>query len=81
MSDGVRVVLLKPGDVLLIGNVGQLGEDAVDALNQAASQLRSALDLAGVALFEGDIDLSAMTPTSTEATRDQQVQGQRTDGQ
>lgn len=69
MTDAVRVVLLKPGDVLLIGNVGQLAEDALDALHEGAAQLRSALGLAQVALFEGDIDLSATTQSSTEADR------------
>ncbi|MCX4886054.1 hypothetical protein [Streptomyces sp. NBC_00847] len=62
-----RVVLVKPGDVLLIGNVGQLDQDAVDALHDGASQFRSALGLAQVALFEGDIDLAVTTPSSTEA--------------
>lgn len=62
-----RVVLLKPGDVLLIGNVGPLDQDAVDALHDGASHLSTALGLAQVVLFEGDIDLAATTPSSTEA--------------
>ncbi len=65
-ADAVRVVLLKPGDVLLIGNAGQLDEDAIDALHTAASHLSSALGLAQVALFEGDIDLAVTTQSSTE---------------
>ncbi len=62
-----RVVLVKPGDVLLIGNVGALDTDDVEALHDGASQLSTALGLAQVALFEGDIDLTVTTPSSTEA--------------
>jgi hypothetical protein len=66
-ADATRVVLVKPGDVLLIGNAGQLGDDAAEALHNLASQLRSVLGLAHVVLFEGDIDLAVTTPSSTEA--------------
>jgi hypothetical protein len=62
MTDTTRTVVLKPGDALLIGNVGQTSEDAIAALREGAGLLRSALGLAGIALFEGDIDVAAGAP-------------------
>ncbi|WP_327377997.1 hypothetical protein OG393_30970 [Streptomyces sp. NBC_01216] len=59
MSD-TRVVLLKPGDLLLIGNVGSLGDD--DAILEAAKisqALKEKLGLGGLVMFEGDINLDA----------------------
>lgn len=65
MSDARRVVLIKPGDVLLIGNVGELDPFAIEAAHHAVGQLRSALSLAHVLLFDEDIDLAAVTPAAT----------------
>ncbi|WP_055527189.1 hypothetical protein [Streptomyces graminilatus] len=62
MTDTTRTVVLKPGDTLLIGNLGQTSEDALDALHEGAARLRSALRLADVLLFEADIDTAAVAP-------------------
>ncbi|MGJ5898561.1 hypothetical protein ACSCBZ_42485 [Streptomyces niveiscabiei] len=43
MTDASRTSLLKPGDTLLIGNVGQTGADALDALHEGMAKLRAAL--------------------------------------
>ncbi|MGW6739710.1 hypothetical protein ACWGDX_03005 [Streptomyces sp. NPDC055025] len=64
-SEGTRVVLVKPGDVLLIGNVGSLDTDALTNAGEAFTQLRSALGLAGIFVFEDDIDL-AVTAASAQ---------------
>lgn len=69
-TDTVRAVLLKPGDVLLIGNVGELTPALAKAAGHLASQLRTTLGLAHVVLFHEDIDLAVATPSSTEAARD-----------
>lgn len=60
--DGTRIVLVKPGDVLLIGNVGALPIEAVESLQPGLAALKDKLGLAGIAVFEGDIDLDAVTP-------------------
>ena len=59
MSDGARIVLVKPGDVLIIGNVSIDPED--EALGKAAGALRELLGLAHVLIFEDDIDLAVTT--------------------
>ncbi|MDQ0933791.1 hypothetical protein [Streptomyces turgidiscabies] len=64
MTDTTRTVVLKPGDTLLIGNLGQTSEDALDALHEGATRLRSALRLADVLLFEADIDTAAVSPVT-----------------
>lgn len=51
-----RVVLLKPGDVLLIGNAGALETDDLAGLDR----LRDTLGLAFVGVFEADIDLAGL---------------------
>ncbi|MEV5347187.1 hypothetical protein [Streptomyces achromogenes] len=70
-ADTVRAVLLKPGDVLLIGNVGELTPEDAEAAGHLASQLCTALGLAHVVLFHEDIDLAVAAPSSTEAERGQ----------
>lgn len=64
MSD-TRVVLVKPGDLLLIGNIGTLydGPEAPDLT--ALDGLKQALGLAGIVVFEGDIDLAAVAQRRT----------------
>lgn len=59
MSDA-RVVLVKPGDVLMIGNLGPLTPEDIDHLHTGLATVKESLRLAGVALFEGDIDLAAV---------------------
>lgn len=51
-----RVLLVKPGDVLVFGNVGQLPE----RVTATASALRDQLRLTAVVLFPGDVDMAAM---------------------
>jgi hypothetical protein len=64
--DEVRVVLLKPGDVLAIGNVGQ---DVSEADAEAMSRFLDAVGLRAVWVFPGDITLDvihAATPGAAE---------------
>ncbi|MET7949239.1 hypothetical protein [Micromonospora sp. NPDC005324] len=58
MPDEKRVVLVKPGDVLVIGNVGD--HSLVD-LQRAVDHLKQ-LGFVGVLLFAADIQLDALTP-------------------
>lgn len=63
MTDtSAHTVVLKPGDVLLVGNVGAMGDEAVDALHEGLTQLRFALSLSSVAVFEQDIETAALAP-------------------
>jgi hypothetical protein len=62
MTDASHAVVLKPGDTLLIGNLGQTSDDALDALHEGLAKLRSALGLGDVFVFERDIDAAALTP-------------------
>ncbi|MFF5186454.1 hypothetical protein ACFY30_22205 [Streptomyces sp. NPDC000345] len=64
MTDTTRAVVLKPGDALLIGNVNGLEEDALEALNDGLVQLRFALGLSSVAVFEGNIEAAALAPVT-----------------
>lgn len=58
MSD-TRIVLVKPGDVLMLGNVTLPEDDAAsEAFNAALSILKERLDLAHICVFEDDIDLA-----------------------
>jgi hypothetical protein len=61
-----RIVLVKPGDLLVIGNVGALYEDEQDPDLTPLTTIKEALGLAGVVVFEGDIDLAAVTPHAVE---------------
>jgi hypothetical protein len=60
--DSARVVLIKPGDVLLIGNVGELTDEAIQQAGPVVAALKDTLGLAEVLIFEADIDLAAVTP-------------------
>lgn len=63
MSDGTRVVLVQPGDVLLIGGVGQIDHDG---LAEAVAYFREQLGLDRVMLFAADIDMAvAHAPESS----------------
>lgn len=57
MSDDVRVVLVKPGDKLLIGNVGELDADNAAQVVSAFNELTGLR----VVLFEADIDIALMS--------------------
>lgn len=56
-----RVVVLKPGDALYLGNLGQHDYDHV-VLTEGLRFLSEALGLTSVMVFEQDIDLAAAAP-------------------
>ena len=54
-----RIVLVKPGDVLMLGNVTlPEDEDALEAFNTALRTLKENLGLEHILVFEDDIDLA-----------------------
>lgn len=57
MSDAeTRLVIVKPGDVLVLANVGELGEDLPDLL----TALKEELGLRHILVFARDPDLSVI---------------------
>lgn len=56
--DEVRVVLLKPGDILAIGNLGDWTEDAPDP--EQVARLKEDIGLRAVWLFAADITLDVV---------------------
>jgi len=56
-EDGTRVLLIRPGDVLLIGNIGQPTNPT--ATNAAIAELRKSVGVK-VFLFTGDIDIDKL---------------------
>jgi hypothetical protein len=56
-SDVRHVVLVKPGDLLVFGNVGEVDVESVEALN---AHLHERLGIE-VVLFAGDIDMAAVS--------------------
>lgn len=58
MSAETRVVLVKPGDVLIFGNCGDIEWDARSQI--ALDRIKEKLDLGHVLIFEADIDLAAV---------------------
>lgn len=54
-----RVVLVKPGDLLILGNVGPLSADDHDALAGALGALYRQLGI-HVAVFEADVHLDLL---------------------
>lgn len=60
MADAeTRLVTVKPGDVLVLSNVGPLGDNLPDLL----TALKDELGLRYVLVFEGDPDLSVIPVT------------------
>ncbi|MET8982127.1 hypothetical protein ABZX85_41745 [Streptomyces sp. NPDC004539] len=57
-----RVVLLQPGDHLLIGNLKALGDEGLEALHEVLPRLREALRLGGVVAFEDDVTIASALP-------------------
>ncbi|MEU5442755.1 MULTISPECIES: hypothetical protein [Streptomyces] len=57
-----RAVLLKPGDALLIGNVGTHEATALADLVEALAIVRQALGLSTVTVFGDDIEMAAAAP-------------------
>lgn len=53
-ADGVRVVLVRPGDLLVFGNVGW------DTQNVDLEPIETALGLAGIIFFAADIDMAVV---------------------
>jgi hypothetical protein len=80
MASDTRIVLVKPGDVLMLGNVAlpELASD-LDAFHAALSTLRETLSLEHICVFEDDIDL-AVKPT-VEVRHEVHVQAPRSVGQ
>lgn len=64
------MVLVKPGDVLIIGNVGQVPEGLNEQLGELLGDLREALGLAHVVVFDGDIDLAVARDAVAEDLSD-----------
>lgn len=62
MNDEIRFVLVKPGDVLLIGNMGELTEELPDVLHA----FKEAVGVSHVAVFPGDISISTASSTDLE---------------
>lgn len=62
MAAETRIVLVKPGDILMFGNVG--GFD-LDAVSDALGALTKELGLRHVYVFEDDIDLAVVPDGST----------------
>jgi hypothetical protein len=54
--DEQRVFLVKPGDLLVFGNVGEMPADSVQALSHL---LREEIGVRAV-VFEADIDMAAV---------------------
>lgn len=63
MSDEKRVLLVKPGDTVLIGNVGRITPDEA----AAAVECFRSLDL-DVVVFAGDIDID-LVPTRLDVEK------------
>lgn len=59
---GTRIVLVKPGDVLIFGNVTVDLEDP--HLGKAMTELKERVGLAQVLVFEDDIDLAVQRGSS-----------------
>ena len=59
MSDETRLVIVKPGDVLVLANVGPLGGNLPD-LPDLLTALRDELGLRHILIFERDADLSVV---------------------
>lgn len=66
MMADTRIVLVKPGDVLMLGNV-TLPEDeaALESFEAALSTLRETLGLEHVCVFEDDIELAVKPGRAT----------------
>jgi hypothetical protein len=67
-----RAVLLKPGDLLIIGNVGDLDPGALESMRVGLIELRESLDLAGIVIFEEDVDMTTIDAEQVEALMERQ---------
>lgn len=64
-TDGIRCVLIKPSDVLLIGNLGEVNEH----LMQTLLAFKDAVGLRNVGVFAADIDISSIDTEELAAQR------------
>lgn len=64
--EGVRVVLVKPGDVLVFGNIGDCDPETVAP---AATLLKDVTGCSAVLFFNADIDMAAV-PAAALAARE-----------
>lgn len=67
-----KAVLLKPGDLLIIGNVGEMDPGALESMRVGLIELRESLDLAGIVIFEEDVDMTTIDATEVEALMERQ---------
>lgn len=63
-GEPTRVVLVKPGDVLILGNV-QVDVTKLGAFGQAVETLRDAMGIRQIVICEDDVSIAAETPPST----------------
>lgn len=79
-DDQRRAVLLRPGDLLLLGNLGT-GVDA-EAIGDLARVLRDQLSLSSVVIFQDDVTLSSIGREEIGRLMDKRkpgIRGQRAD--
>lgn len=57
MSEETRVFLVKPGDVIVFGNVGAID---IEDLGPHLTNLKDALGLKHIVIFDADIDMAAI---------------------
>lgn len=77
MPGDSRAVLLKPGDLLVIGNTGELSPEAVASCQVGLVEIKEALSLAGVVIFEENVDLTAIDAEQVEQLMERQRQRRR----
>jgi carbonic anhydrase len=54
-----QLVKLEPGDILVLSNVG---EEQAEAIQRSWESVREALGVEHILVFEGDVDLSKVSP-------------------
>lgn len=59
-GEGQRLFLVKPGDSIVFGNIGELDEDSIRELDELGVALKRTLKLRNVFCFESDIDMAAV---------------------
>ena len=72
--DGARVVLVKPGDVLIFGNVGAVDEERFRPLG---TELKEVTGVRLVVAFSDDIDLAAVSAAVPAEAQPRPVEGGR----
>lgn len=72
-----QAVLLKPGDLLILGNTGTISPESHAGLMTGLSELRDSLNLAGIVIFEEDVDLSTIDAAEVERLMERQAERRR----